>query len=160
MVSIWTMTGDADAAYMRLDARADPSGNPAGASRPSSLNLLGPILVGVLLNSFVYGVVFLHWIQYTLGRNRDRPLLKYVPFSPSAQSSAGGCGLGVRGGAWRRRTERSRGAQGLVLTSDRRAVELKANIETLPHSIERPMKADADVVKTNGVDEAFVGSLG
>ncbi|KAI0742385.1 hypothetical protein C8Q80DRAFT_1346169 [Daedaleopsis nitida] len=33
--------------------------------------LLGPVLVAVLLNCFVYGIVFLHWIQYTLGRNRD-----------------------------------------------------------------------------------------
>ena len=40
--------------------------------------LLGPVLVGVLLNCFVYGVAFLQWIQYCLGRNRDRPLLKCV----------------------------------------------------------------------------------
>ncbi|KAI0753719.1 hypothetical protein C8Q74DRAFT_332216 [Fomes fomentarius] len=34
-------------------------------------HLIGPVLVGVLLNCFVYGIVFLHWIQYTLGRNKD-----------------------------------------------------------------------------------------
>ncbi|RPD72800.1 hypothetical protein L226DRAFT_147466 [Lentinus tigrinus ALCF2SS1-7] len=48
----------------------DEHGNPI----PSQL--LGPILVGVLLNCFVYGIVFLHWIQYTLGRNRDSRHLK------------------------------------------------------------------------------------
>ncbi|RDX48958.1 hypothetical protein OH76DRAFT_1404148 [Lentinus brumalis] len=43
---------------------------------PIPSRLLGPILVGVLLNSFVYGIVFLHWIQYTLGRNRDSRYLR------------------------------------------------------------------------------------
>ncbi len=45
---------------------------------PIPSRLLGPILVGVLLNSFVYGIVFLHWIQYTLGRNRDSRYLRCV----------------------------------------------------------------------------------
>ena len=41
-------------------------------------HLLGPIVVGVLLNSFVYGIVFLHWVQYTLGNNRDSRHVRYV----------------------------------------------------------------------------------
>lgn len=39
-------------------------------------HLIGPVLVGVLLNCMVYGIVLLHWIQYTLGRNKDGAKLK------------------------------------------------------------------------------------
>ena len=38
--------------------------------------LLGPVLAGVLINSFVYGIVALHWIQYVLGRSRDGFMLR------------------------------------------------------------------------------------
>ncbi len=49
-----------------------PDSGDAGGSSPVPLKyLLGPILVGVLLNCFVYGVVFLHYVQYMLGYNRD-----------------------------------------------------------------------------------------
>ncbi len=49
---------------------APDSGDASGSSVPLKY-LLGPILVGVLLNCFVYGVVFLHYVQYMLGYNRD-----------------------------------------------------------------------------------------
>ena len=60
----------------RTLATFDESNNTV-AGVPTS-HLLGPLLVGVLLNCFVYGIVFLHWIQYTLGRNKDSLQLRCV----------------------------------------------------------------------------------
>ncbi len=54
---------------------------------------------------------------------------------------------------------RSRGAEGLVLTSNRGAVELETYVEALPRDIERPVETDADVFKSNGVDETLVGMV-
>ncbi|KAI0700382.1 hypothetical protein C8T65DRAFT_831590 [Cerioporus squamosus] len=55
----------------RLSLGAASESQSDETQTPIPARLLGPLLVGVLLNSFVYGIVFLHWIQYTLGRNRD-----------------------------------------------------------------------------------------
>lgn len=59
--------------WRTLSARADEQEASTGV--PIS-HLIGPVLVGVLLNCMVYGIVFLHWIQYTLGRNKDGAKLK------------------------------------------------------------------------------------
>ncbi|KAH9916601.1 uncharacterized protein BXZ73DRAFT_105794 [Epithele typhae] len=45
---------------------------PVGSREIPISQVLGPLLVGTLLNCFVYGIVFLHWIQYVLGPGRDR----------------------------------------------------------------------------------------
>ena len=52
--------------------------------------LLGPVLAGVLINSFVYGIVALHWIQYVLGRSRDGFMLRCA-LSPKLFSGYGSC---------------------------------------------------------------------
>ena len=51
-------------------AAGNGSSDAGGSSMPLKY-ILGPILVGVLLNCFVYGVVFLHYVQYMLGYSRD-----------------------------------------------------------------------------------------
>ncbi|PIL26511.1 hypothetical protein GSI_12269 [Ganoderma sinense ZZ0214-1] len=50
----------------------------AGGNSVPFKYLLGPILVGVLLNCFVYGIVFLHYVQYMLGYNRDSWSLRAI----------------------------------------------------------------------------------
>ena len=61
-------------------ALAASSGTDAGSSSAPLKYLLGPILVGVILNCFVYGVVFLHYVQYMLGYNRDSCGMRCVSF--------------------------------------------------------------------------------
>ena len=46
-----------------------------------------------------------------------------------------------------------------MLPPNWRTVELKAYVEASPRGIERPVETDADVVKANGMDETFVGTV-
>ena len=76
--SAWT-TPAAALALAQLANEGSDATVPVGGPQPVPVSqLLGPILVGVLHNSFIYGIVALHWLQYTLGRNRDRRVMKYV----------------------------------------------------------------------------------
>ncbi|KAM5539595.1 hypothetical protein V8D89_006704 [Ganoderma adspersum] len=74
-------------------ALAASNGTDAGATSSAPLKyLLGPILVGVILNCFVYGIVFLHYVQYMLGYNRDswgmRAMVNWCFLVDSAHSIA------------------------------------------------------------------------
>ena len=67
---------DKDTNWEMLEQWSVLAGAGSGPSDASDSSMplkyiLGPILVGVLLNCFVYGVVFLHYVQYMLGHNRD-----------------------------------------------------------------------------------------
>ena len=81
MVHLYTASPAPSEALAHLHVRENGSATesetvPVGLIAVPVSQLLGPILVGVLLNCFVYGISFLQWLQYTLGRNRDRWFLK------------------------------------------------------------------------------------
>ena len=51
------------------------------------------------------------------------------------------------------------GAQSLMLASNGCSVELKANVKTLAHGFERPVKTNAYVLKLDGMNKTLMGAV-